>query len=130
DASIGAQFGAAAGLLTSRPVRVEIDDGVCKGIECTDLGLQRDVRTFLGREHQLSRVGTITLGTNIGMLEPTGEYVCDQNIPGLHIGFGSIIPDLTGAAFQTRAQLTMTCARAHVDLDGAPLLRNGRYLLG
>jgi hypothetical protein len=123
-------MGAAAGLLKSRPVRVEIEEGVCKNVTCVDTALRRDVLAFLAREHQLNRVGTITLGTNVGIVEPIGEYVCDQNIPGLHIAFGSIAPQLTGAPFQTRAQLTMTCAGANVDLDGVPLLRNGRYVVG
>jgi leucyl aminopeptidase (aminopeptidase T) len=130
DASLGGRFGATAGLLTRHPVRVEIEDGICGDVDCSDRALRRDVVAFLAREPQLRRVGTITIGTNVGILEPTGEYVCDQNLPGLHIAFGSVIPELTGAPFQTRAQLPMTCAGAHVDLDGAALLRNGRYLVG
>jgi aminopeptidase len=88
------------------------------------------VLQFLARENNLNRVGTITLGTNVGLHEPTGEYVCDQNLPGLHVAFGSVISELTGGAFETRAQLPMTCAHSDVVLDGAPLLRRGRYLVG
>jgi leucyl aminopeptidase (aminopeptidase T) len=130
DASIGGQMGAAAGLLKNRPVTVEIEEGVCRNVACGDTALRREVAVFLAREAQLGRVGTVTLGTNVGMLEPSGEYICDQNLPGLHIAFGSVMPEITGATFRTRAQLTMTCAGANVDLDGAPLLRNGRYIIG
>src|SRR5262249_49841384 len=100
DASIGGQMGAAAGLLKNRPVRVEIEEGVCKNVACADPALRREVATFLAREAQLGRVGTITLGTNVGLLEPTGEYICDQILPGLHIAFGSVIPEVTGATFR------------------------------
>jgi aminopeptidase len=129
DASLGGQIGAAAGLLTSKPVRVEIEGGICKRVACVDRALARQIEEFIGREHHLNRVGTITLGTNIGILGPTGEFVCDQNLPGLHIAFGSVIPELTGASYQTRSQLMMTCTQSDIDLDGAALMRKGRYLI-
>jgi leucyl aminopeptidase (aminopeptidase T) len=130
DASLGGQVGAAAGLLSRTPIRVQIEDGFCKAVECDSRTLQHAVVDFLAREPYLNRVGTITLGTNIGLHEPTGEQVCDQSLPGLHVTFGSVMPELTGGSFETRAQLAMTCAEADIDLDGAPLLRRGRYLLG
>jgi aminopeptidase len=129
DASLGGQIGSRAGLLTNKPVRVEIEGGVCKKIDCVDRALAREVEAFLAREHNLNRVGMVTLGTNVGILQPIGEFICDQNLPGLHISFGSVSPELTGATFQTRAHIMMTCAEADVDLDGAPLMRHGRYLV-
>jgi hypothetical protein len=63
------------------------------------------------------------------MREATGEIVSDQNLPGLHIGFGATFPELTGAAWDATTQLPMTATGADVDLDGAPLLRQGRYLV-
>jgi leucyl aminopeptidase (aminopeptidase T) len=129
DASMGGRFGEAAGLLDRTPVRLEIDAGLCKGVRCTDRALQRDVEAFLHREHNLLRVGAICLGTNVGILSPTGEIVADQNLPGLHLVLGSSVPEQTGARWSTRAQLPVTCAAADVDLDGAPLLRAGRYMV-
>lgn len=129
DASMGARFGEAAGLLERAPVRIEIDGGACKSVRCSDRAVQREVESFLQREHNLFRVGAVCLGTNVGILSPTGEIVADQNLPGLHLVFGSSVPDQTGAPWSTRAQLPMTCAAADVDLDGAPLLRAGRYMI-
>jgi len=70
----------------------------------------------------------VSLGTNVGIYAPSGDIMCDQNLPGLHIGFGSPFP--------TRPAQRGTLAPAHgdvrnadVDLDGAPLLRHGRYLI-
>ena len=129
DASVGGQFGERAGLLQTMPVRFEIDGGFCRRILCSDRALQREIESFLAREHNLLRVGAITLGTNVGILAPTGELVADQNLPGLHITFGSSVPDQTGATWSTRGQLPMTAAAADVDLDGMPLLRSGRYMV-
>ena len=72
----------------------------------------------------------IRSGVNFRRLAPVGEITCDQNLPGLHLTFGSIFPELTGSFGTTRTQLAATCASADVDLDGAPLLRSGRYMVG
>lgn len=129
DASIGGPFGQAAGLLARTPVRFEIENGAVKSVSCVDRQLQRDVEVFIHQDPYAHFVGTIIIGTNVGITEPTGELVCDQNIPGLHISLGSTFPEMTGAPNRTRAQLTMTCTRADVDLDGMPLIRSGRYMI-
>jgi leucyl aminopeptidase (aminopeptidase T) len=129
DASVGGRFGEEAGLLDRTPVKVEIDGGFCRRVTCVDRALQREIEAFLAREHNLTRVGAISLGTNVGILAPTGELIADQNLPGLHVTFGSSVPEQTGATWSTRAQLPMTCASADVDLDGMPLLRSGRYMV-
>jgi leucyl aminopeptidase (aminopeptidase T) len=129
DASVGGQAGAAAGLLERIPVRFEIEGGFCKTVRSPDRGLQRGIEELLRREHNLDRVGLVILGTNVGIVRPVGEAVCDQNVPGLHLGFGCPLSDQTGATWSTRAHLTITGASADVDLDGAPLLRSGRYMV-
>jgi leucyl aminopeptidase (aminopeptidase T) len=132
DASMGGQHGQSVGLLERAPVRIELEGSMCKSVRCIDRTIQREVETFLQREHNLTRIGGICLGTNVGILSPTGEIVADQNLPGLHILFGSVGVDQatqSGATWSTRAQLPMTCAGGDVDLDGAPLLRAGRYMV-
>jgi leucyl aminopeptidase (aminopeptidase T) len=129
DASVGGQFGQALGLLERTPVRIEIDGSMCRSVRCADRAVQREVESFLQREHNLTRIGGISLGTNVGILSPTGEIIADQNLPGLHLVFGSAAAEQTGATWTTRAQLPVTCGGADVDLDGAPLLRAGRYMV-
>ena len=129
NGSVGGHFGQVAGVLEQTPVRVEIEGSICKSVRCSDRSLQRDVESFLHREHTLTRVGGLNLGTNVGILSPTGEVVADLNFPGLHIAFGSVGADQTGATWSTRAQLPLTASGADVDLDGAPLLRAGRYMV-
>ena len=129
DGSMGSHIGAAAGVLSRAPVRVEIRGGTMRSVQCLDRALARDVEQYLRSEPNGERVGMVILGTNIGMNEATGELVCDQNLPGLHIGFGATYPEQTGATWNATTQLTMTAVNADVDLDGASLLRNGRYLV-
>lgn len=81
------------------------------------------------RDHHGDRVGTIVLGTNVGLSEPLGETACDLGLPGLHLSFGDTFADQTGATWTSRVQVTVTAGSADVDLDGAPLLRAGRYLV-
>ena len=129
DASLGGAFGAAAGLLTRTPLRLEIEDGVVKSFTCSDSNVQRGIESFVAQDRYSNRVGTIVLGTNVGLLTPIGELVCDQNLPGLHISLGSTFSDVTGAPATTTAQLSLTSSGGDVDLDGAPLLRAGRYMV-
>jgi leucyl aminopeptidase (aminopeptidase T) len=128
DASVSGTFGG-GGLLTRMPLRLDIEDSVVKSVACNDSNLQRAIEGFLASDRFTRRVGTVFLGTNVGLLEPIGETVCDQNLPGLHISLGSTYADVTGAPFTTAAYVSLTAVGGDVDLDGAPLLRAGRYML-
>lgn len=129
DASIGGHFGQAAGLLADKPVRLEIEGGQCKSVRCRDLSLQRELERFIKAEVNGDRVGAVGFGTNVGIAAPIGDVACDQNMPGMHIGLGSTFADQTGASWNSRSQITFTCAQGDVDIDGTPLLRRGRYLI-
>ncbi len=129
DASLGAEIGASAGTLERTPIRFEIEGGLCKRVHCSDLSLQRSVEEILRRERDLEKVGIVILGTNVGIVHATGEICCDQNMPGLHIGFGATFPEYTGATWNSRGQLLATSRSGDVDLDGVPIMRSGRYIL-
>jgi len=129
DASIGNELGAAAGLLERAPVRFEIEQGVCRAVRCSDHSLDRHLTDFMHREASLDRVGLAILGTNVGLHAATGEISSDQNLPGIHLGFGATHPELTGATWNARAQLTVAAGASDVDLDGVPIVRSGRLLV-
>ncbi len=129
DASAGGAAGAAAGVLTRTPIRLEIQDSVVRSVSCPDSAVQRGIEQFISQERACARVGTVVLGTNVGILNPVGELICDQNLPGLHISLGSTFPEITGAPPTTNHQLSLTCQASDVDLDGTPLLRAGRYMV-
>jgi len=128
DASIGGHFDH-KGLVDRNPVRVEVAQGAVTRVSCPDRALHRLVEEYLRSEPLAARVGTVVIGTNVGMLTPIGEMVSDQNLPGLHLSLGNTFPDITGAEPGALSQLTMTTSGADMDLDGAQLLRAGRYLV-
>ena len=129
DASMSSHIGQAAGLLSAKPVRFEIEHGVVRTVSCRDAQLKQDIEAFIHQDPHANRVGTIFIGTNVGITGPIGELVCDQNLPGLHLSLGTTFPEMTGAPTRTRVCLTMTGARGDVDLDGVALIRNGRYMI-
>ena len=129
DASMGGPIGAAAGALSRSPVRVDIKAGQCRSVQCIDRGLVSAVEAALRAERNGDRVGMVVLGTNVGMRDATGEVVSDQNLPGLHLAFGATLADQTGASWDSPGQLLLTATNADLDLDGTPLVRQGRYLV-
>ncbi len=129
DGCMGAHIGARFGLLDGNPVRLEIKAGVVRSIHCADRAVAAAFDAFVHAERGGDRVGMVILGTNVGIHELTGEIICDQNLPGLHLGFGATFPAQTGASWDAATQISLTATGADVDLDGAPLLRNGRYLV-
>ena len=127
DASIGGAFG--GNLLSRTPLKLVVKDNVVESITCSDSAVQRGLEGFLAHDRMCAHVGTVLLGTNVGLLQPIGELVCDQNLPGLHITLGSTFPEATGAQPTTTAQLSLTTSGGDVDLDGTPLIRAGRYMV-
>lgn len=128
DASIGGHF-EHKGVLDRTPLRLELAHGAVTRVSCSDRGLQRLVEEYIRSEPLAARVGTVVVGTNVGMLVPIGEMVCDQNLPGLHLSLGNTFPEITGAEPGALSQLTLTTSGADVDLDETQLLRAGRYLV-
>lgn len=129
NASLGGAVGAQAGVIERTPVRFEIKNGTCRGIQSSDRGLAANVESALRAERNGDRVGMVVLGTNVGIRDATGEVICDQNLPGLHVSFGATFSQQTGATWDSPSQLLAAAGGGDVDLDGTPLLRNGRYLV-
>lgn len=128
DAAMGGGVGAKAGLLARAPLKLTIDDGVVRSVDCQDFQVRRAAERFIaeGRGHE--RVGLVSLGANVGCLSPLGEIVHDENMPGLHVALGDPFPSQTGAEWESFGQLPLAMAEADVDLDGRALIRRGRYV--
>ncbi|WP_394825153.1 hypothetical protein [Pendulispora albinea] len=129
DASVGTELGASLGSLERSAVRFEIEQGVCRAVRGGDRSLDRHLMDFMRREPSLDRVGLVIFGANIGIHAATGEVSSDQNLPGIHLGFGATYPEQTGAVWNARTQITVTSSTSDVDLDGVPVVRSGRLLL-
>jgi aminopeptidase len=128
DASMSGPEGAAAGLLTSRPIRLELEGARVRRVECPDPAIARVVMRFIAGPSGQDRVGLVNLGTNLGVLSPLGEVTHDETMPGLHLSLGQSFPSLTGATSTAAAQLAFAATLLDVDLDGEALVRRGRFV--
>jgi len=128
DAAISGGIGARAGLLDTRPLRMTIEGGRVRRVECSDLSLKRYVEMFMTEAQNRDRVGLLSLGANLGIREPIGEILHDENMPGLHLSVGDPHSTRTGATWSAYGQLAFASAGLDVDLDGEPLIRRGRYV--
>ena len=128
DGTMSELWGCADQRLKDNPIIVEFRDGCVREVHCANGRLARDVKEWMLSGQNYDRVGLVGLGTNVGISEPIGEVICDQNIPGLHISLGSTFSNETGATWDTDDQLLLTAFNQNVDLDGRPVIRSGRFL--
>ena len=90
--------------------------------------LQRDVEAFLAREHNLDRASAGLLGHERRHPVAHRRARLRSEPPGPHIVFGSTFPSRPARPGPRARSSRSTCALGDVDLDGAPLLRAGRYI--
>jgi leucyl aminopeptidase (aminopeptidase T) len=128
DAAMGGGFGSRLGALSSRPIRLTLEGGRVRGVDCRDATVKAYVEKFVGDAIGHDRVGLLSLGANIGIAAPLGELVHDENMPGAHLSLGESFASRTGALWSSHGQLSFAIADADVDLDGEALIRRGRYV--
>lgn len=128
DAALGGGLGAKVGLLTARPIRLNIEAGRVRSVECPDMALKSYVERFIADGNNRDRIGLLSLGTNIGIQSPLGEIVHDENMPGLHVALGDAFGARTGATWSAHGQLAFAHTSGDLDLDGEPIVRSGRYV--
>jgi aminopeptidase len=128
DAAMGGTYGGRIGSLATRPLRLVIEGGRVRSVECRDSALRSHVERFIAEGQGHERVGLVSLGTNVGLLNPIGELSHDENVPGLHVALGDNLGARTGATWTAHGQLAFAIAQCDVELDGVPLIRNGRYV--
>lgn len=76
----------------------------------------------------LRRLGQVALGTNVGVVAAIGNVLQDLKMPGFHVSLGHTRPEHTGASWSCPIEIPLLVRRADVDVDGTPVLRNGRFV--
>jgi leucyl aminopeptidase (aminopeptidase T) len=125
DACLGEFFGARAGLLTDRGVRLTIEEGHVVQVEASDPELQRELQATLRVAVNSDRVGLVAIGVNPGVLAPIGEAAVDQNLPGLHLGIGDPDARSSGATWRAQTCFAACQAASSVTVDGIEVVRHG-----
>jgi len=111
------------------PVEIKVELGRVRSVLSSSGPVMRAVEAFIRSGRNLDRVGHFAFGTNIGLVEPMGLIIADQNLPGLHLTLGMTYPELTGADWDGEGQLILTGKHADIDIDGDPVMRSGRYVM-
>lgn len=125
DACVGEFFGARAGLLAGRGVRLRFENGYVVEVESPDEELLRDLRATLEVGANSNRVGLVAIGVNSGLVAPIGDAAIDQNMPGVHLGIGD--PDARSSGARWRAQTCFAVCQvaSSVSVDGLEIVRHG-----
>jgi leucyl aminopeptidase (aminopeptidase T) len=125
DACVGEFFGARAGLLTDRGVRLTLEDGRVVKVEAADAELLRELRATLQIAANSDRVGLIAIGVNPGLTAAIGEADVDQNLPGLHLGIGDPDGRSSGATWRAQTCFAACQTASSVVVDGVEIVRHG-----
>jgi hypothetical protein len=128
DAALGGGVGARVGPLGGRPIRLDIEGGRVKRVECRDVAIKHYIESFMAGAQGHDRVGLVTFGANIGILTPLGEIVHDEHMPGVHLALGEPFAIKTGANWTSHGQLPFASLSSDVEIDQEPLIRRGRYV--
>ena len=129
NGTLGDATGSFVGTLAKSALVLHVEAGVVKRIEGSDASLARRLQVAIRGVPNLDRVALVSLGTNVGLLEPVGEIFVDQTLPSFHLSLGLTFPERTGASWTCERWIGFTATGSDVDVDGAPLMRAGRYLV-
>jgi leucyl aminopeptidase (aminopeptidase T) len=130
DASMTMLTGLETESVGSAPLSFHIVQGRVVDVTGANSATTNAALAFTKSAMNHARVGLFSFGTNIGLSEPGGTLIVDQTLPGVHICLGAPVPELTGLEWGSTGQLVLTGTSPDVDIDGEPVMRVGRYLVG
>jgi leucyl aminopeptidase (aminopeptidase T) len=111
-----------------KPLRFEVAGGRLVSLTGGPGDLAERVLATIRAGTNLDRIGMFAVGTNFELLMPIGDAIQDLFIPGAYFSFGRS-PASGGAkpSWEASAQLTFTGRKTTLELDGFPVIRDGRY---
>jgi leucyl aminopeptidase (aminopeptidase T) len=130
DGFVGDGGGTTAENLSEAPMRLEIDRGIVRRLDGGPAGLGDRLLRVVKDTPNLERVGLVSFGTNVGMIALADDVFTNQKLPSFHLSLGQPFPERTGATWRAMDWIAFTATGSDVDVDGAPLMRAGRYLIG
>jgi len=111
-----------------KPLRIELNGGKLASLTGGPGDLADKVMTIIRDGVNLDRIGMFAIGTNFELLMPIGDGIQDLFIPGGYFSFGRS-PSASGhkPSWEASAQLTFTGRKTSVEIDGFPVINEGRY---
>lgn len=129
DGSLADASGGLTRDLASGPVRLQFEGARIRDAQADDDALAARILAHVCRTENLDRVGLVNFGTNLGMTEPAEDIFTSQKLPGFHLSLGLSFPQRTGASWNAMDWIAFTSRRNAIDIDGQPVMRDGRYLV-
>ncbi|WP_405059114.1 aminopeptidase [Kribbella sp. NBC_01505] len=107
--------------LATRPVTIDIEDGLAVNYSCADAKLQ-DMLEVIFATPNARRVGELGFGTNSGVSKLIGMNChINERSPGLHIGFGQHNQSIYIVDYLCDLHIDFICQGGIVEVDGERL---------
>jgi leucyl aminopeptidase (aminopeptidase T) len=129
DGVLGDWLAPRYGNLQEHPLTVEIEDSRITSVRCDRRDILDDFVCYTATDGNSNRVGELALGTNLAVRDVIGEILQDEKIPGLHLAFGHPYAEHTGADWRSSTHIDVVGRRFDVEVDGAPIMRDSRFLV-
>lgn len=114
--------------LARRPLQIELADGMLVQVSGGPPGLAEQVGALAAGDSAMNRIGMFGMGTNFELLMPIGDPAQDLFLPGGYFALGRLAtPSSPRATWSSRNLLPFAGRRTTVELDGMPLIHDGRF---
>ncbi|MHB1006434.1 MAG: aminopeptidase [Chloroflexota bacterium] len=124
---IGDYFSEKFGVLQA-PVYVHVEDSRVRKVECAQANVADELLAYLRGNENGDRAGEFAIGTNTAVTQLTGNLLQDEKMPGIHVAFGNPYPRETGADWTSNVHVDIVSVGGDIALDGAPILRAGKFV--
>src|SRR5438128_3748521 len=129
DATAGDYFNGKYGDLQATPMRLTIEGGRLKKVECEREELEKEFWDYCHTDENSDRVGELAFGTNLGLSEMIGILLQDEKFPGVHIAFGDPYGSQTHAEWKSKTHVHVLTRKCEVWIDQDQIIEKGRYQL-
>ena len=129
DGCLGDYF-SELGTCETFPVTIDFEDGVVTSLICPAReSVEKELNQYIRQDANANRVGEFAIGTNLGLTELIGNLLQDEKFPGVHIALGHGYPEKTGSPWKSDAHLDVVMRAVTIEIDGAAIMRDGKFLL-
>jgi aminopeptidase len=129
DGVVGDWLCAKFGSLRENPLTIRVKANRLSEAHSISRELEDDFWQYTHADENSDRVGEFAIGTNIELRDVIGQILQDEKYPGVHIAFGNPYGAHTGAQWYSSTHIDVVGRNFDIWVDGAPIMRNGQFLL-